>query len=240
MTDAWSEIMRDAADGVSGQYLIERDDGRIETLEVGDYIKPFEEWDEPERQAIKHVKGRVLDIGCGAGRVAIYLQVLGYEVVGIDLAPGAVDASRRMGLKEAYVMSANDLTFSNDIFDTVVMYGNNFGVAGEEEHVLSMLRALQKITSPNAVILAGSANATNTEVEDHLKYHQMNRDRNRPPGLVRIRVKYKDYVTEWSDLWLVTLEELEELTEKSGWQIDKIYQTGKINQPAYVAVLSKR
>ena len=231
--------MRDAAAGVSGQYIIERDDGRVETLEVSDYIKPFSEWDPLERQAIKHAKGRVLDIGCGAGRVALYLQTLGYEVVGIDLAPGAVKASRIMGLKKAYVMSATDLKFERNTFDTVVMFGNNFGVAGDEKQVISMLHTLQNITTPDAVILAGSVDATNTDNENHLKYHEINRVKNRPPGLVRIKIKYKGHETDWSNLWLVTIAELEMLAEKSGWQIDKIYQTGKINQPAYVAILSK-
>jgi hypothetical protein len=62
MTDAWSEIMRDAAAGISGQYTIERDDGRIEILDINDYVSPFDKWSEVERLAIKHAKGRVLDV----------------------------------------------------------------------------------------------------------------------------------------------------------------------------------
>lgn len=240
MTDAWSEIMRDAAAGISGQYTIEREDGKVETLEVSDYIRPVEEWMEVERLAIKHANGRVLDIGCGAGRVALYLQILGYDVVGIDLAPGAVEASRTLGLREAYVMSASDLKFKDDKFDTVVMFGNNFGVTGDEKQIIVMLRQLHKFTTPDAIILAGSADPENTDDPEHLKYHEMNRARNRPPGLVRMRLKYKEYAGDWSDLWLTTHEEMTMLAEKGGWQVDKIYKTGKINQPAYVGILTKK
>ena len=239
MTDAWSEIMRDAAAGIEGQYTIEREDGKVETLEVSDYLKPVEEWLEVECLAIKHAKGRVLDIGCGAGRVALYLQILGYDVVGIDLAPGAVDASRTLGLREAYVMSANDLKFKDDKFNTVVMFGNNFGVAGDEKEIITMLRQLYKFTTPDAIILAGSADPQNTDNPEHLKYHKLNRARNRPPGLVRMRVKYKGYESDWSDLWLTTPEEMKMLAEKGGWQMDKVYKTGKINQLQYVGILSK-
>jgi len=240
MSDAWSEIMKDAVNGIVGEYTIERDDGRVETLQVSDYNKSFSEWDELERQAIKHAKGRVLDIGCGAGRVALHLQTLGHEVVGIDLAPGAIAACKAMGLGEAYVMSATSLQFKNNTFDTIIMFGNNFGIAGDEKQTISMLRTLYKITTPDAIILAGSVDALNTNNEDHLKYHGINRAKNKPPGLVRIRVKYKEYVTDWFDLWLVTLSELDRITKKSGWQIDKIYQTGKVNQPAYVGILTKK
>jgi SAM-dependent methyltransferase len=238
MLDPWNEIMRDAATGVSGQYIIERDDGRVETLEVSDYAQIFPEWSEVERLAITHAKGKVLDIGCGAGRVALYLQTLGHVVVGIDTAQGAVKVCKMLGLKEAYVMSALDLKFKEGTFDTVVLFGNNLGIAGNE--TLAMLRKLHRITTPHAIILAGSADAESTDNENHLKYHTMNKTRNRPPGLVRIRVKYKEKISSWSDLWLVTPSELETLAEESGWKIDKIYRTGKINQAAYVAILSKR
>ena len=36
---------------------------------------------------MRMVRGRVLDIGCGAGRFALYLQGKGLDVTGIDLAP---------------------------------------------------------------------------------------------------------------------------------------------------------
>jgi hypothetical protein len=137
-------------------------------------------------------------------------------------------------------MSANKLEFDNDVFDTVVMYGNNFGVAGNEKQIVAMLRALHKITTPDGIILAGSADPLNTDNEEHLKYHEMNRARNRPPGFVRIRVMYAGYVSDWSDLWLLTPSEMEVIAEKGGWQVDKIYQTGRINQSSYVGILSKK
>ena len=229
--------MRDAAAGVTGQYTIERDDGYAETLEVSDYIKPLEEWSEPERIAIKHVKGRVLDIGCGVGRVALYLQVLGYDVVGIDLSPGAVEASRTLGLREAHVMSASELEFKDDKFETVIMFGNNFGVAGDEKQIVKMLKQLHKFTTPDAIILAGTLDPLNTDNPEHLEYHKLNRARNRPPGLIRLRVKYKDHVSDWSDLWQATPNEMEMLADKGGWQVEKLLQIG--DQSTYVGILTK-
>ncbi|MGE5849489.1 MAG: class I SAM-dependent methyltransferase, partial [Candidatus Methylomirabilota bacterium] len=45
---------------------------------------------------VRHMKpgGRVLDIGCGAGREALGLAREGYQVVGIDIAPQMVAAAR--------------------------------------------------------------------------------------------------------------------------------------------------
>ncbi len=41
------------------------------------------------------ISGRVLDPGCGAGEHTILLTELGYDVLGVDLAPSAVEYARR-------------------------------------------------------------------------------------------------------------------------------------------------
>jgi len=227
--------MKDAVNGIAGEYYIERDDGRVETLPVIDYLKPLLEWDDQERLGIQHAKGKILDIGCGAGRVLIHLQACGYEVVGIDLAPGAIEACQKRGIKEVYQMSAADLKFSNAEFDTIVMYGNNFGVLGDDDNIIKMLQTLHRITSDDGIIIAGSADVVKTDDKEHLAYHQMNLSKNRPKGLVRIRVKYKGLVDDWWDLRLATPEEMEYLAEKSGWKLERKYQNGT----PYVGILSK-
>jgi hypothetical protein len=58
--------------------IIEREDGFIATgSHPGLYFSEFKAWIPPEKRAIKFARGRVLDIGCGAGRHAIYLRGTG-------------------------------------------------------------------------------------------------------------------------------------------------------------------
>lgn len=38
--------------------------------------------------------GRLLELGCGAGNMSIYLASLGYEVTGVDISPTAIDWAR--------------------------------------------------------------------------------------------------------------------------------------------------
>jgi len=196
---------------------------------------PLLQWDDRERLGIQHAKGKVLDIGCGAGRVLIHLQDLGHKVVGIDLAPGAVESCKKRGLKEVYHVSAADLKFADAEFDAIVMYGNNFGVLGDDESIIKMLQTLHRITSQEGVIIAGSADVVKTDVQEHLDYHKLNVERNRPKGLVKMRAKYKDLVGEWSDLRQASPEEMTYLGEQSGWKLERKYQNGV----PYVGVLVK-
>ena len=68
--------------------IIERDDNYIDTgSEAGTYFTEYQDWSRLERRAIELVKGRILDVGCGAGRPALYLQQKGFDVTGIDNSP---------------------------------------------------------------------------------------------------------------------------------------------------------
>lgn len=235
MTDPWSEIMKDAVAVVEGEYFIERDDGREEHYPVSDYMLPLLHWNDLERLGVQHAKGKVLDIGCGAGRVLIHLQNLGHEVVGIDLALGAVEACKKRGIKNVYQMSAAGTKFADAEFDTIVMYGNNFGVLGDDESIIKMLQTFHRITSDDGIIIAGSADVVRTELQEHLDYHQLNVERNRPKGFIKLRVKYKDLVGDWSDLRLASPEEMIYFGKQSGWKLEKKYQNGS----SYVGVLVK-
>ncbi len=236
MADVYGLVMLDAVKGIEGQYQIERDDGHLEQDEVLTYVKPYEEWDESEKNALKHVNGRVLDIGCGAGRVAVHLQKQGYEVTGVDISPGAVEASRINGLKDARIMSADNLEFGDERFDTVLLFGNNFGVLGFEDKTVDMLTRLHQYTTEDALILAQSVDAERSENPVHLAYHRRNKEHGRPPGLVRIRVTYKGLADNWLELWLASPEEMTRCAERAGWQFrEKIPSNG-----LYVGVLAKK
>jgi SAM-dependent methyltransferase len=48
-----------------------------------------------ELERAGHITGRVLDVGCGTGEHTILLAAAGYDVLGVDGAPSAVEQARR-------------------------------------------------------------------------------------------------------------------------------------------------
>jgi len=63
--------------------IIERDDDYIDTgSDAGLYFFEYRRWSPLERRAIKRARGKILDIGCGAGRHSLYLQKKGFDVTG--------------------------------------------------------------------------------------------------------------------------------------------------------------
>jgi SAM-dependent methyltransferase len=100
--DAYGRLILDHLEGGDAIEVVERDDGFINASSLGPaaYFAPVRRWPKVERTAMRLARGRVLDVGCGAGRVALELQERGHEVVGIDVAPLALEVARRRGARD--------------------------------------------------------------------------------------------------------------------------------------------
>ncbi|HEX9907219.1 MAG TPA: class I SAM-dependent methyltransferase [Thermoplasmata archaeon] len=201
---------------------MERDDGYIDELGLGEYFADYDDFPVCEKDALERVKGRVLDIGLGPGRVSLHLQSKGFEVFGIDLTSEAVQVARRRGVLHAARMSACELGFAKSMFDTAILFGNNFGLCGSPERVVDMLAALRDIVTDDGVVLAESIDHTDTDKPAHLAYTRMNVERGRLPGQIVIRNRYKGAVGDWFELLLVTPEEMRALAAQAGWRIERL------------------
>ena len=218
--------------------IIERDDSYIEVSGGTDvYFQEYKDWPLHQRKAMRYARGRVLDIGCGAGRHSLYLQEKGLEVMGIDNSPLAVKVCKQRGLANTEVMSINQIGRQLGIFDTVIMMGNNFGLFGSFERARRLLEKLNTVTSKNGRIIAETIEVYQTDNPDHLSYHEFNRQRGRMGGQVRIRARYKKYTTPWFDYLMVSKKEMEEILEGTGWRVMKYIES---NSPRYIAILEKK
>jgi SAM-dependent methyltransferase len=178
----------------------------------------------------------VLDVGCGAGRVALHLQDRGHEVVGIDLSPLAVEVTRRRGVRDARELAVTRVSRELGRFDTIVMFGNNFGLMGSRRRAPWLLRRFRSIANEGARILAESVNPYKTDNPEHLAYHERNRKRGRMAGQLRIRIRHHEYRTPWFDYLLASPEEMAELAEGTGWELRRVIDEG---EHVYVGVLER-
>jgi len=216
--------------------IIERDDGLLDVDPCAGYFAPAEDWPERQRKVMALARGRVLDIGCGAGRHALYLQARGHEVVGIDESPLAVALCRERGLRHSKVLRVTKVAAGMGRFDTLLMLGNNFGLFGNPRRGRWLLRRLSCLCGQGARLIAESLDLRKTDDPVHLAYHARNRQRGRPPGQVHIRVRYRQYVNPWFEYWLAAREEMVALTEGTGWVVNQVIAD---NGPAYVALMER-
>lgn len=218
--------------------IVERDDGYIDVHSGPEiYFGEYKGWPPHYKKAMRYVRGRVLDIGCGAGRCSLYLQEKGLEVTGIDNSPLAIEVCKQRGLKDARVMSINRINKSLGIFDTVIMMGNNFGLFGSFKGARRLLKRLYNLTSEKARIIVETRDVYDTDNPDHLSYHEFNRKRGRMGGQIRLRVRRHKYVTPWFDYLMVSRKEMEDILKETDWKISRIIESGG---PVYIAIIEKK
>lgn len=233
--DLFGQALEDYLNGRRYKLKMERDDGFLDEQNMAFYFKEFDEFPESEKKGLRYAKGRVLDIGVGAGRAAIHLQEKGHEVLGIDISDKALEVCRKRGVKWLSNMSACDLRLKKDSFQTAIAFFNNFGLCGTMDRAAKMLERLHRIVVDDGLFLAESVDPTDTKKRVHLKYHQLNRERGRPVGQVTLRTHYRGRVGGWWDLLLVTPDEMRALCARTGWRIWRTCRGG----PMIVYVLKK-
>ena len=239
--DAYGQALHDHFHGKGGFEVVERDDGGI-FISSGPpaYLAEYRDWPALQKRAIRLARGRVLDVGCGAGRVALYLQGKGLDAVGIDISPLAIQVCKARGLNEAKVLSVTRISRRLGVFDTIVMYGNNFGLLGSFRRARWLLRRFYSMTGPAGRILAESNDPYprpgTAGVPCHLEYHERNRRRGRMAGQLRFRIRYMTCATPYFDWLMVSKDEMRQIVAGTGWRIARLFES---KPSSYIAVLDK-
>ena len=81
-----------------------------------------------DRYEVKRSVERVLDLGCGNGRHALYFASQGFQAYGVDVSPSAIEWAREWAAKQNLkadfrVADIAALPFDDAFFDVVVSHG---------------------------------------------------------------------------------------------------------------------
>ncbi|MDQ6675028.1 MAG: class I SAM-dependent methyltransferase [Chloroflexota bacterium] len=239
--DAWGALLLACLEAgmVPGAVLelIERDDGFLGGADAVRYFAGPDDWGTLDRLACAEARGRILDVGAGAGRAALYLQETGRDAVALDVSAGAVDVCQRRGIRQTVIGTVEDLADAGGgPFDTFLLLGNNLGLLGSAAQAPRFLNALARLAAADAVILGQGVDPYQTSNEVHRAYHQRNRALGRLPGQIRMRVRHQNLATPWFDYLLTAVDELRALLDGTAWTLERYETAGA----GYLAVLHPR
>ena len=109
-----------------------------------------------ERQALSLARGRVLDVGAGAGCHSIALQQQGLDVTAIDVSPLSVETMRRRGIEKAEVADffSSELP---DTYDTILLLMNGMGIVGKLQNLPAFFARLDEVLAPGGCVLTDNS-----------------------------------------------------------------------------------
>ncbi|WP_343590013.1 class I SAM-dependent methyltransferase [Flavobacterium sp.] len=131
--------------------ISEEDEMSVEYL-----FRTYNEMPKIEQKALQLAKGKILDVGCGAGSHALSLQnERNLEVTAIDISKKAIETCRLRGIKNAKV--ENVLDFEGEKFDTILLLMNGTGIFGQLKNCNKYLSKLKSLLNPGGQILIDSS-----------------------------------------------------------------------------------
>lgn len=156
MNDIWGQAIADYHYGnTNAMLLTETQYTEADELPVAHLFREFADMPLLEQQALDLCSGKVLDVGCGAGSHALYLQDNGMQVIGLDRSPGSIAVSKERGLKQTVCSALLD--YKGERFDTLLMLMNGSGIFETVAKVPVYLEHLKTLLNPGGQILIDSS-----------------------------------------------------------------------------------
>jgi SAM-dependent methyltransferase len=126
-----------------------------DTMPLPYLFRNFKEMPILEQKALQLCKGKVLDIGCGAGSHSLYLQKKGLIVTALDHSQGAIEVCKKRGITKTMFSDIYD--FKNEKFNTLLLLMNGIGIVGKLENLNMFFTHLKSLLNPKGQILLDSS-----------------------------------------------------------------------------------
>ncbi len=159
---------------------------------------PVELWSAPatphERAMLTRLRGPVLDVGCGPGRLTVALAELGVAALGVDASPHAVDQTLQRGAS-ALCRSVFEALPGEGRWQSVLLFDGNIGIGGDP---VRLLKRIAQLLAPDGVALV--------EVESPLGASRVG----------EVRLETGEHIGPWFAWAWVAAPDLEKLSTEAG------------------------
>ena len=125
-------------------------------MPVKHLFRNLEEMPMLEQKALSLAKGKVLDVGAGAGCHALALQAQSIAVKAIDISPLSCEAMELRGVMNAECINLFDEHLETG-FDTILLLMNGTGIAGKIENLPALFNRLKALLNKDGQILIDSS-----------------------------------------------------------------------------------
>ncbi len=200
------------AGDLDAEVIVRAEDGEEDRTPARVFFRGPEEFSALDEAALDLCRGRVLDVGAGAGCHSLVLQARGLAVRALDVSPEAVEVMRRRGVRD--VRCGDVFSFSGERFDTLLILMNGIGLVGTLDGLDRFLRDVPRLLAEGGQILLDSFDPGPADPERPQEY----------PGEMRFQLEYRGLRGAFYDFVFLDLETLRRHAECAGWNCESIWQ----------------
>lgn len=222
MQDLLGQAIYDyALEQEKGSVFIHNTYGEPDEMPVDIFFRDQKDFFDVEQKAIGLCKGRILDIGAGAGALTLELQKKDLEVEALEISELASKVMYLRGVKS--IITGNLFDFNpEEKYDTLLLMMNTVGLAGELQNLESLFSKLKSFLNPNGQILFDSSDISYL-YEDDLpadKYH----------GEMEYQYQYGDLKGEWFKWLYIDFDTAKNHASKVGINLELVFANEETGQ----------
>lgn len=151
--------------GLPDDIIVHSPDFDDDVIPIPYLFRTFSEMPPLEQKALQECRGKVLDVGCGAGSHALFLQEeKTLKVTAIDTSKGAIEVCNLRGITDSREISFED--FSGETFDTLLLLMNGTGIVGRMEKLDEFFTKIRTLLNTKGQVLIDSSDLSYLFEED--------------------------------------------------------------------------
>lgn len=207
IADYWFQVKK------PGKLWIHNTYGPKEEMPVSAYFRDLAQMPALEHIALHHCKGKIADIGAGAGSHALWLQENGYEVSAFEISPLAVAVVRDRGILSVHEQDI--FKYTGPAFDTLLLLMNGIGLCQSLDGLDLFLEKAKTWVRPGGQILFDSSDIA-------YLYKDALPDDHRYYGEIDYQYQYKRTRSEWFSWLYIDRTTLRRRAMQCGWTMHLI------------------
>ena len=210
MKDAHGKAILDYLHGnEEATLLLHNNYGEPEEMPAAVFFRDEFDFTTLEHLALIECKGKVLDVGAGAGALAIVLQERGFDVHALENSEGCIQAMKQIGVQN--IINSNFEKHTGK-YDTVLVQMNGLGLAGTLANVPSFLKKCMSLLNSEGQLIIDSSDISYL-YEDELPEDSYF-------GEVQYCYEYTGEMGDWFDWVYVDPTKLMEIVNEMGLSIE--------------------
>lgn len=203
--------------------IYHRDDDQNTEDFIEGYFREYLSFPEREKIAIEKCRGKILDIGAGAGRHSLELQRRGFDVLAIDISDKACEVMKQRGVKNVKCKTPYEI--QGNRFDTLLLMGCSIAFVGDLDGLKTFLIHAKTLLNPEGFILMDSRDVRVTDNPKHIEYQKRNIKSGKYRGEINIRIEFMGVKGEWFQILHIDPDTLKVLANEHSLNCKILYNS---------------